>query len=76
MNKFIHSITVNLLINLLLGVVQHSLCWPSVFAFLIMSGCLDKISCECWDAEEFKEWLNKQRNMFASVISGTLVGYD
>lgn len=47
----------------------------SYSVFNIMSGCLDKISCECdcCDCEPFKEWLRARRNMFASVISGTLV---
>lgn len=42
-----------------------------------MSGCLDKISCDC-DCEvkeRFLEWWRGGgRNMLASIISGTLVG--
>ena len=35
-----------------------------------MSGCVDKMSCDC---ESLGEFLKGKRNMIASVISGTLV---
>lgn len=40
-----------------------------------MSGCLDRVSCgcDCEFLEPAKEWLRPKRNMFASVIAGTLV---
>ena len=40
-----------------------------------MSGCLDRVSCDCECSEPFREWIKKKRNMFASIISGTLVSY-
>lgn len=41
----------------------------------VMSGCLDRVECgcDCDRLEPVKEWLRPKRNMFASVISGTLV---
>lgn len=40
-----------------------------------MSGCLDSVNCncDCDSLEPVKEWLKPKRNMFASVIAGTLV---
>ena len=40
-----------------------------------MSGCLDRVrcGCDCDCLEPVKEWLRPKRNMFASVIAGTLV---
>jgi hypothetical protein len=40
-----------------------------------MSGCLDRVSCgcDCDCLEPVKEWLRPKRNVFASVIAGTLV---
>ena len=38
-----------------------------------MSGCLDRVSCSCDWLEPVKEWIQPKRNMFASILSGTLV---
>ena len=38
-----------------------------------MSGCLDRVDCSCECVEPAREWLKPKRNMFASIVSGTLV---
>lgn len=38
-----------------------------------MSGCFDKVRCSCDCLEPAKEWLQPKRNMFASILAGTLV---
>ncbi len=38
-----------------------------------MSGCLDRIRCQCDCLEPIKEWMQPKRNMFASIAAGTLV---
>ena len=40
-----------------------------------MSGCLDRVSCDCECSDPFKEWIKSKRNMFASIVSGTLVSF-
>ena len=38
-----------------------------------MSGCFDRVRCQCDCLEPVKEWLQPKRNMFASIVAGTLV---
>ena len=38
-----------------------------------MSGCLDRVRCQCDCLEPIKEWMQPKRNMFASIAAGTLV---
>lgn len=40
-----------------------------------MSGCLDKLQCSCGWLDPALEWLRPKRNMIASIVAGTLVGY-
>lgn len=53
--------------------VESALLISSQCTHTIMSGCLDRIRCQCDCFEPVKEWLQPKRNLFASVASGTLV---
>lgn len=38
-----------------------------------MSGCLDRIDCDCEFREKAAEWCKKSRNFISSIVAGTLV---
>ena len=50
-----------------------NLCVDGIQYSTKMSGCLDRVRCRCDWLDPAVEWLKPKRNMFASIISGTLV---